>query len=136
MSMSSANANRQQSQQPAEKTMAESIEIYRIQSAYRLSLFGLLFALGLAVLLVIQEFETADITSLVGLFTTLLGSLVGAFFGIQIGSTGKERAEQRADKAEERVDVVQHQLQAVTAVGNEDLLKKAMEKYPDYFKLR
>lgn len=55
----------------------------------------------LAVFLVLQgSFKTAsDIVAIVGLFTSVLGTLVGAFFGLQVGTAGREKDQQAAREA-------------------------------------
>jgi hypothetical protein len=110
------------------KNQSESLEIERIRRAYYLSMFGLGLAASLVVVLVIAGCCDANgITSIVGLFTSILGTLVGAFFGLQIGSSGKEKAEERADNAQKKADVL-------GAYAQPDTIKLAMDKYPDLFK--
>ncbi len=46
--------------------------------------------------------EPSEITSVAGLFTSIVGTLVGAFLGVQVGSAGKEQAETRATVAEQK----------------------------------
>ena len=41
-------------------------------------------------------------TAVVGAFVGLVGTVVGAFFGAQIGSAGKEKAERERKEAEEK----------------------------------
>ena len=74
-----------------------------------------------------MDYKAADITSIVGLFTSVLGTLVGAFFGLQIGAAGKEKAEQRADEAQKKVNALQ-------GAATPDVLEKASELYPNLFK--
>jgi hypothetical protein len=45
------------------------------------------------------NWKPSDVTALVGAVTTLLGTLVGAFLGVQAGSTGKAKAEGLANRA-------------------------------------
>jgi hypothetical protein len=51
---------------------------------------------------------------------------VGAFFGLQIGSAGKEQTEERAEKAERKSE-------ALLAASKADLVKKAREAFPEAF---
>ena len=46
--------------------------------------------------------EPSEITSVAGLFTSIVGTLMGAFLGVQVGSAGKQQAEQRAHEAEKK----------------------------------
>lgn len=68
---------------------------------------------GLAVVLVVYYFAmekvstAADVGTVLSPVTAVIGAIVGAFFGIQVGSSGKAKAERDKDKAErERNDAV------------------------------
>jgi len=114
--------------QDAGKEQSDAVEIERIRKAYYLSIFGLSLAASLVVALLIAGCcDASDITSVVGLFTSILGTLVGAFFGLQIGSAGKEKAEERADNAQKKADVL-------GAYAQPEMIKEAMQKYPNLFK--
>lgn len=104
------------------------VEKLRITKAFWLSVIGLTLAALLVVLLPNLGFNKAtDITSIVGLFTSVLGTLVGAFFGLQIGSAGKEKAEQRADEAQKKVNALQ-------GAATPEVIEKAGKFYPELFK--
>lgn len=110
------------------KNHSDTVEIERIRRAYYLSIFGLGLAASLVVALLIAGCcDANDITSIVGLFTSVLGTLVGAFFGLQVGSAGKDKAEERADNAQKKADVL-------GAYSQPETIKLAMEKYPNLFK--
>jgi vacuolar-type H+-ATPase subunit I/STV1 len=86
-------------------------ERLRIQHAFWLSIIGLTLAAALAVLLVRrQEMKvstSAEVAAIVGLFTSVTGTLVGAFFGLQIGAAGAEherRSRQRAEESRQRAE--------------------------------
>ncbi len=122
-----------QEQNPEQENKGEQkkdreLEKYRIKSALALSIFGLSLAAVLMIALLVAGWDTAaDITAVLGLFTTTLGTLVGAFFGLQIGSSGKEEAEQRADSAQKKAD-------ALNAAADTDTINKARKLYPNLFK--
>jgi hypothetical protein len=110
------------------KNQNNALEIERLRKAYNLSLFGLGLAALLVVVLVFSKCcDAAGISSIVGLFTSVLGTLVGAFFGLQIGSAGKEKAEERADNAQKKADVL-------GAYTQPEMMQAAMQKFPDLFK--
>jgi len=112
----------------SEQKKDRALEKYRIKSALTLSIFGLSLAAVLMIALLVAGWDTAtDITAVIGLFTTTLGTLVGAFFGLQIGSSGKEEAEQRADTAQKKAD-------ALNAAADTDTINKARKLYPNLFK--
>ncbi|MCG8342077.1 MAG: hypothetical protein MI684_04485 [Chlorobiales bacterium] len=64
-----------------------------------------------------------SIVAVMGAVTGVLGTLVG--YGV--GQSGKDKAEQRATKAEQ-------QLRAVVGEGGKDVLKQARDAYPELFK--
>lgn len=103
-------------------------EQLRINRAFWLAIFGLTLAAIVAVTLFFGGMdEASDLTSVVGLFTSVLGTLVGAFFGLQIGSAGKEEAEERANEAQKQVN-------ALASAADKNTLKTARELYPNLFK--
>ena len=84
----------------------------RIRHAFWLSIFGLTLAAALTMFLVhhprTPAKSPAEVVAIVGLFTSVTGTLVGAFFGLQIGQAGAEHerrnrqiAEQSRQRAEE-----------------------------------
>lgn len=72
----------------------------RVSSALIVALVGLTIPTGLVVFLELRGHTVNDIAATVGLFTGLVGTLVGAFLGVQVGSAGKEKAEAGKEKAE------------------------------------
>ena len=105
---------------------SDDVEKLRINRAFWLSIGGI----GLVVLLIcILVFgagwsDASDIASVVGLLTSLIGTIVGAFFGLQIGASGRQAAERRAEQAEKKVE-------ALSAVTDTDAYAKARSLYPD-----
>jgi hypothetical protein len=80
-------------------------ERLRIHHAFWLSIFGLALAAILAVFLVLREGTqvntSSEVVAIVGLFTSVTGTLVGAFFGLQIGAVGAEHERRSRRQAEE-----------------------------------
>lgn len=81
------------------------VETARMKYAFWLAVIGLLLAAVLAVFLVsradMQNVKSTDIVAIVGLFTSVLGTLVGAFFGLQIGAAGTDQERKSRQNAEE-----------------------------------
>lgn len=108
------------------KTAAEvkadpQLEKYRIKKAFWLAIGGLTIAALLVIVLLAYGFKTSnDIVAVVGLFTSVLGTLVGAFFGLQIGAAGKEQTEKRIDSLLEKSEI--------------DIIEKAKKAFPEAFK--
>ena len=62
--------------------------------------FGLV---AVVALLAIYRWTTAsDVATIISSITGVVGTVVGAFFGVQVGSAGKERAEKERRTAERR----------------------------------
>jgi hypothetical protein len=62
--------------------------------------FGLVVFATLSFFLPVKEgWKSADVIALVGTLTTFLGTVVGAFLGVQVGSAGKQKAEDLANRA-------------------------------------
>jgi threonine/homoserine/homoserine lactone efflux protein len=104
------------------------LETLRIRKAFWLAVIGLFLAACLVIVLLAFGIKaSSDIVAIVGLFTSVLGTLVGAFFGIQIGSSGKDKAESRADKAEMAT-------RAVMSTATKQEIIDAMGLFPEAFK--
>ena len=73
----------------------------RVGFAFWITLLGMVIAGGLAVYLVQAKWPVADVVALVGVFTSLIGTLVGAFLGVQVGAAGKAEAEASRQHAEQ-----------------------------------
>lgn len=119
---------KQNQAQSSPKAQNNATEKFRISKAFWLSVFGLALAAALVIALLIAGWDTStDIVAVVGLFTSVLGTLVGAFFGLQIGSAGKAEAEDRADNAQKKANALQ-------AAADPNTIRKAKELYRDLFK--
>ena len=90
---------------PSNAIESNEIELARIRHAFWLAIIGLLLAAALAIFFVIygepKLHTSAEVVGIVGLFTSVTGTLVGAFFGLQVGSAGVEHERSNRRKAEE-----------------------------------
>lgn len=81
----------------AESTVSEEL---KFGGAMWIVLFGLVVIACLALFLPAKDdWKPADITTLIGSLTTFLGTVVGAFLGVQVGAAGKASAENVARRA-------------------------------------
>ena len=81
----------------AESTVSEEL---KFGGAMWIVLFGLVVIACLAFFLTGEgDWKPADITTLIGSLTTFLGTVVGAFLGVQVGAAGKANAENVARRA-------------------------------------
>jgi hypothetical protein len=111
------------------KPKDSAIEKERIKGAFWLAIFGFsLSALLVIVLLAFGLKTSTDIVAIVGAFTSVLGTIVGAFLGSQVGSAGKAQAEERADSAQKKVN-------ALAAAAPSAVIQEAKRLYgQDLFK--
>ena len=80
------------------------------------------FAIGLRS---INHPDGKTVVALVGAVTSTVGTLVGFLAGQKVGAMGKEKAEQRADAVQQQLDAV------VDTNGN--VLHEAADRHPDLF---
>jgi len=71
----------------------------RVGSALIVAVVGLLIPAVLVVFLVYNDWKSNEVSTIVGLFTSVVGTLVGAFLGVQVGAAGKAKAENIANRA-------------------------------------
>jgi hypothetical protein len=103
------------------------VETLRISRAFWLSIIGLILAVTLVITLIIAGWDSSsDIVAVVGLFTSVLGTLVGAFFGLQIGASGTAKAEKRADDNQKKVE-------ALSAAADRATIDEAIKRFPGFF---
>jgi hypothetical protein len=77
------------------------LEMQRMRYAFWLAVIGLFFAVTLVLFLYFRGMTASnDIVAVVGVFTGVTGTLVGAFFGVQIGSAGREQERAELREAE------------------------------------
>jgi hypothetical protein len=93
------------------KNTNPKIETKRMRYAFWLAVVGLALSATLVIFLVVvaKMRTSADIVAIIGVFTSLTGTLVGTFFGVQVGSAGREQ---------EREDRKQMETMAMKAIGN------------------
>ena len=107
------------------------IERLRIRHAFRFAIFGVALAALLTIFLVScadKELvdEPSDIVAIVGLFTSVTGTLVGALVGHQIGAAGAERERQSREAAEEHRQKAEEVTRMALAHLNPDMAKEVL----------
>jgi hypothetical protein len=76
-----------------------SEELNKYAVALLVALGGMLIAAVVVCVLAFQGRSAAEISTVAGMFTTLIGTLVGTFLGVQVAGAGKQKAEDMARKA-------------------------------------
>ncbi len=82
----------------------QQVDQQRIRYGLWILLTG--FALLVALITVVSIFKWDDVTSVataIGATTSLVGTVVGSFLGVQVGSAGKERVEIDRQRLEDTV---------------------------------
>jgi chromate transport protein ChrA len=79
---------------PPREELLYDLERMRLQYTFGITIAGLGIAVGVALVMLFVSSITAEgIAAVVGLFTSVLGTIVGAFLGLQIGLGGKAEAD-------------------------------------------
>ena len=114
----------------------EKIEIIRIKKAFQLAIIGILILAILVPILTlmnITEDNAKAAMTIIQPFLTVLGTLVGAFFGLQIGQADKDKAENEKEKAEEEKTKAQAKVEKLAASIGSEGYEDLVEKYKDLF---
>jgi hypothetical protein len=100
-----------------DKNHESELETQRLRYAFWLAVAGLGFSGVLVIFLVVvaKMRTSADIVAIVGVFTSVTGTLVGAFFGVQIGSAGREQEREERRYAEKMATMAMGKLDPVAA---------------------
>jgi hypothetical protein len=106
-------------------------ERLRIYHAFWLSLFGLILAAGLTVFLIFRAKkemmdEPTEVVAIIGLFTSVTGTLVGALVGHQIGAAGAERERRSRETADESRVKAEKMTRVALAHMNPDKAKEVL----------
>ena len=81
--------------------MAATTEELRYGGALVVILLGMIVIAVLALMLPVGpgKWEPSDVIALVGALTTFLGTVIGAFLGVQVGAANRDKAERLANRA-------------------------------------
>lgn len=74
----------------------------RVKYGFWIVIAGLIVVGAVFVAAILKWPTAADVSTAVGSLTGVVGTIIGAFFGIQVGSAGKEKAEADRAAAENR----------------------------------
>jgi phage tail tape-measure protein len=76
--------------------MTNNVDELRIKYGFWIVVIGLLVIGAVFGLSVSKWAAAADVATAAGPVTSVIGTLVGAFFGVQLGAAGKDKAEEKA----------------------------------------
>jgi hypothetical protein len=99
------------------------LDMMRIRYAFWMAVIGLSLSITLAVFLYLNGMSgSTELVAVVGVFTGVTGTLVGMFFGVQVGSAGKEQERSEREKADLMTRMA-------FAMMSEDQVKGAMDMF-------
>jgi formate hydrogenlyase subunit 3/multisubunit Na+/H+ antiporter MnhD subunit len=80
--------------------MSTATDELRYGGALLVIFLGLFAIAALAFFLPVKDgWKASEVIALVGALTTFLGTVIGAFLGVQVGSAGKEKSDNLAHRA-------------------------------------
>lgn len=91
---------------------------------------GLLAVLAVFGLGVWKYSSAADAATAMSAVTGAIGAIVGAFFGVQVGSAGKDKSDNARDQAEKKLVRSLAALQLVNAADKDLVFKELAEVMP------
>jgi hypothetical protein len=91
-------------------------DLARIKYGFVVVLVGLAAVVFIYTVAIWHWTAASDVTAAVGSAGGVIGTIVGAFFGLQLGAAGKEKAEEQRDRAELQRDRVNSQLRELLAI--------------------
>jgi hypothetical protein len=99
-------------------------------SAFLVIIVGLIIVAVLAMKLPVstENWKPSEISALIGGLTTFLGSVVGAFLGVQVGAAGKDKAEAARAKAETDKDKAQETAKLALAALQPEEARRVLQK--------
>jgi uncharacterized protein YacL len=118
---------------PKVTTDKPSIETVRIKYAFWLGIVGFSLTIILAVVVAVltqSGFKDAQaVSSIISPFLTVLGTLVGAFFGLQVGAAGTDQLNQQVQDANARAEDANARAQSFAAAADPNNLNQAVEAF-------
>jgi hypothetical protein len=75
----------------AEEASNVPVDGLRVKYGFFIVLIGLLVVLTVFIIAILRLENASDATAVIGAVTGVIGTLVGTFFGIHVGSEGKEK---------------------------------------------
>jgi hypothetical protein len=81
---------------------ASQSECLRIRFGFWIVTLGLVLVVVVFLAAMARWTAASDVAAAVGSVTGVIGTIIGAFFGVQVGSAGKEKAETARAEAERK----------------------------------
>lgn len=75
------------------------LEVRKADLGFAVVALGIVAVTAMFIVVILKVSASSDVTTIATSCTAVIGTLVGAYFGIQKGSEGKEKAEKDRDRA-------------------------------------
>jgi hypothetical protein len=83
--------------------MSEEIDRLRLRYGFWIIITGFVLVFLITLISMFRWDEVTSVATVVGAVASLVGTVVGAFFGVQVGAVGKEKAEAERSRSEEGI---------------------------------
>jgi hypothetical protein len=90
-------------QEPAPVTTTEEIDRLRLWYGFWIIITGFALVFLITLISTFRWVEVTSVATVVGAVASLVGTVVGAFFGVQVGAVGKERAEAERERSDQGI---------------------------------
>jgi hypothetical protein len=81
--------------------MADQIDRMRLRYGLLIILAGFVLVALIAIISIYRWEDVTNVATVIGATTSLVGTVVGAFLGVQVGAAGREQAEADRRRLEE-----------------------------------
>lgn len=81
--------------------MADQVDRMRLRYGLLIILAGFALVAVIAIISIYRWEDVTNVATVIGATTSLVGTVVGAFLGVQVGSAGREQAEADRQRLEE-----------------------------------
>jgi hypothetical protein len=82
---------------------SEEIDRLRLRYGFWITITGFALVFLITLIATFRWVEVTNVATVVGAVSSLVGTVVGAFFGVQVGAVGKERAEAARERSEQGI---------------------------------
>ena len=82
---------------------SEDIDRLRLRYGFWIIITGFALVFLITLISTFRWVEVTSVATVVGAVASLVGTVVGAFFGVQVGAVGKERADAARERSEQRI---------------------------------
>jgi amino acid transporter len=86
---------------PTTTAAVEEIDWLRLRHGFWIIIIGFALVAFITIISIFRWAEVTSVVTVVGAVASLVGTVVGAFFSVQVGGVGKERAEAAHGRSEE-----------------------------------